>query len=311
MARDVTTAAVVVTWQGGEATRRCVGSLRAQRPAPLVVIVDNASDEAERRALRDAYAGAGDVRLLLLDDNRHFAGGLNAGAAAAIAAGAARLFFLNNDTVVEPGALALLEETLDGPAADGIVGPLVVDAADPARVISAGETHRTALLCVPRTLLRPRRQGGVPRRVSGLMGCALLVGRRCWEAAGGFCEQIEVYYEDVDFCLAARAAGYAAWIDPRAVVRHDGMRGFARGLTPWAAYLKARNPWLVVRRHGGPLAWATFLATFPLLVAASAAGYAARGRWDVVRALGRGAVAGVRSARTGRLTRTSAPARSG
>lgn len=310
MARDVRTAAIVVTWQGGEATRRCVTSLRSQRPPPLVVVVDNASDAAERNALLAAYGAASDVRLVLLDDNRHFAGGLNAGAEAAIAEGAERLFFLNNDTVVDPGALALLEEALDRCAADGIVGPLVVDAADRTRVISAGEVHSTAALCVPRSLLRPRRVGRSPRRVRGLMGCALLVGRRCWEVVGGFSEAIEVYYEDVDFCLAARAAGYATWLEPRAVVRHDGMRGFARGLTVWAAGLKARNPWLLMRRHGGPLAWSTFVPTYAGMVALSAAGYALRGRWDVVRALGRGVVAGVRSAWTGRTARTAAPARS-
>jgi N-acetylglucosaminyl-diphospho-decaprenol L-rhamnosyltransferase len=311
MARPVATGAIVVTWQGGAATRRCVDSLRAQAPAPMIVVVDNASDEAERQALRDEYGAAPDVRLVLLDENRHFAGGLNAGAAAAIAAGAERLLFLNNDTVVDPGALALLEEALDAPAADGIVGPLVVDAARPTRVISAGEVHRISLLCVPRTLLRPRRTDGEARRVSGLMGCALLVGRRCWETVGGFSEEIEVYYEDVDFCLAARAAGYATWIEPRAVVRHDGMRGFARGLTAWAGYLKARNPWFVMRRHGGPVAWITFVPTYAALIAASAAGYAARGRGEVVRALGRGVGAGVRAVLTGRSARTAAPARSG
>jgi N-acetylglucosaminyl-diphospho-decaprenol L-rhamnosyltransferase len=311
MARDVATAAIVVTWQGGEATRRCVASLRAQRPAPRVVIVDNGSDAAERGALEAAYAGQGDVDLVLLDENRHFAGGLNAGAQVAMAGGAQRLFFLNNDVVVEAGALALLEEVLDGPAADGIVGPLVVDAADPSRVISAGEQHRVALLCVPRTLLRPRRRAGGPRRVGGLMGCALLVGWRCYQATGGFSEEIEVYYEDVDFCLKARRVGYATWIEPRAVVRHDGMRGFARGLTPWAARLKARNPWLVVREHGNPLAWTTFLPTYGALVASSALGYAARGRFDVACSLARGVGDGLRAAWGGRAPRSAAPVRSG
>jgi GT2 family glycosyltransferase len=149
---------------------------------------------------------------------------------------------------------------------------------------------------VPRTLLRFRRGGAAPYRVSGVMGCALLVTRACFEAVGGFAEEIEVYYEDVDFCLAARARGFGAVIVPRAVVRHDGMRGFAAGLTPWAAFLKARNPWLVVRRHGSPLAWLAFVPTYAALVAASAVLWAARGRLDVVRALGRGVAAGVAGA---------------
>jgi GT2 family glycosyltransferase len=128
------------------------------------------------------------------------------------------------------------------------------------------------------------------------MGCALLVTRACFEAAGGFTEEIQVYYEDVDFCLAARARGFGAMIAPSAVVRHDGMRGFAAGLTPWAAFLKARNPWLVVRRHGTPLTWLTFVPTYAALVLASGAIYALRGRGDVVRALGRGVRAGIAAA---------------
>jgi len=160
-------------------------------------------------------------------------------------------------------------------------------------VLSAGEQHSVALLCVPRTLLRPRPRGTEPYPVTGIMGCALLVTRACFEAVGGFSEAIAVYYEDVDFCLGARARGFGAVISPRAVVRHDGIRGFASGLTPWAAFLKARNPWLLMTRHGGPGGWLTFVPSYAVMVTASMVGYALRGRMDVVRALARGALAGV------------------
>src|SRR5262249_11969985 len=131
----------------------------------------------------------------------------------------------------------------------------------------------------------------------GVMGCALLVTRACFEAVGGFSEEIAVYYEDVDFCLAAHARGYGAVIEPRAVVQHDGLRGFAGGLTPWAAYLKARNPWLVVRRHGGWPAPIAFPPAHAAPVGSRAALFAPRGRGGaVLGALGRGALAGLRIA---------------
>jgi hypothetical protein len=274
-----------------------VASLRAQdRPPAEIVVVDNASSEDERARLRGDLGGVPGVRLLLLDDNRQFAGGLNAGARAAFAAGATRVLLLNNDTVLAPDALARLEDAMAAAAAPGIVGPVVVDLADPDRTITAGERVLLPLLCVPRTLIRHRARGDAPYSVTGIMGCALLVTRACFEAAGGFTEEIQVYYEDVDFCLAARARGFGAMVAPRAVVRHDGMRGFAAGLTPWAAFLKARNPWLVMRRHGTALAWLTFVPTYAALVLTSAAIYAARGRGDVVRALARGVRAGVGAA---------------
>lgn len=287
-------AAVVVTWEGGATTDRCVDSLRAQRVPPTeIIVVDNASSAAERRRLRQAVAARPGVRLVALDVNRQFAGGLNEGAHAAFAAGADRVLLLNNDTVVAPDALDRLGAALDAVPTAGIAGPLVLDLGDPRRVLSAGERHLLPLLCVPRTLLRhrPRRQGPYP--VGGVMGCAMLVTRACFLAVGGFDEAIGVYYEDVDFCVAARARGFGAVVEPAAVVYHDGLRGFASGLTPWAAYLKARNPWRLLRRRGGIGSWLTFIPTYAALVATSAVLYAVRGRLDVARALVRGAAAGL------------------
>ena len=302
------TAAVVVSWEGGATTDRCVGSLLAQESAPdAVLVVDNASSEAERARLREVWGAR--VRLILLDDNRQFAGGLNAGARAAFAAGAERVLLLNNDTVLAPDALRRLGAALDAAPAAGIAGPLVVYADQPGRILSAGERHLLPLLCVPRTLLRHRPGGATGAYpVQGVMGCAMLVTRACFEAVGGFSEEIEVYYEDVDFCVGARACGFGAVVEPGAVVYHDGFRGFVAGLTPWAAFLKARNPWLLVRRRGGPGTWLTFVPTYLVMIGASATLYAVRGRGDISRALARGALHGLRAAVGGRRTPAGAPA---
>src|SRR5689334_24703458 len=47
--------------------------------------------------------------------------------------------FLNNDTVLEPDALRLLDAALDATPDAGIAGPRVVDLADRDRTITAGE----------------------------------------------------------------------------------------------------------------------------------------------------------------------------
>lgn len=294
------TAAVVVSWEGGATTDRCVASLLAQKDSPSeVLVVDNASGAAERAHLAAAWAERVGIRILFLDQNRQFAGGLNAGARAAFAAGAERVLLLNNDTVLAPDALGRLGEALDTDRSAGIAGPWVFDLRRSGRLLSAGERHQLLLLCAPRTLVRYRRRTARPYRVRGVMGCAMLVTRECFEAVGGFTEDIQVYYEDVDFCLAARARGFGAVVVPRAVVYHDGMRGFLAGLTPWAAFLKARNPWLIVRRHGSLATWLTFVPAYVAVVGASAALYAIRGQPGIARALGRGALAGLAVA-TGR-----------
>jgi len=76
---------------------------------------------------------------------------------------------------------------------------------------------------------------------------------------------------------------------PSVTVRHAGFRGFAGGFTPLAAYLKARNLPLLLRRHGRAVDWALFLPTYAALLGATAALYAVRDRERrVLAALRRG-----------------------
>jgi GT2 family glycosyltransferase len=289
-------AAIVVTFNGGAVTRACVESVRASRGVRVVtIVVDNASAGAERSALDRSYAGATDVELVLLGDNRHYAGGVNAGAARALTLGATHLVFMNNDTELEADCLALLVEASRRWSDAGVVGPALLDSRD-RRPLSLGERYATWSLALPRTLLRVRSAGaGEPYRVGGIMGSVILVTRECFERVGPYREDILVYYEEVDFCLRARSLGYRPMLVPRAVALHDGMRGFASGLSPYAAYLKCRNAIAIEAAHGGPVDWLAFAPSFAAVVGVSALLYALRGRADVVRALARGIADGLRN----------------
>ena len=287
--------AVVVTWNGGAVTRACVESLRASTGVPmLIVVVDNASREDERQALVTAWGAVPGVELVLLDDNRHFAGGVNAGARHALERGATHLLFLNNDTTLAPDCAQLLVEAADAHPEAGIVGPALLDLPPPHRPLSLGERYSAWSLAVPRTLLKVRSPGdGTPYNVGGIMGSAILVTRECFLRVGPYSEDLLVYYEEVDYCLRARARGYRPLLVPRAVVLHDGMRGFTAGLQPYAARLKCRNQLLLLRRHGSLADWLAFVPIFAALVILSSAIYAAKGRRDVVAAMWRGVAEGI------------------
>jgi GT2 family glycosyltransferase len=55
-------------------------------------------------------------------------------------------------------------------------------------------------------------------------GCAMLLSARMLYAVGGFDERFFMYYEDVDLCLRARAAGFQVALAPKALVWHLGSR---------------------------------------------------------------------------------------
>lgn len=289
-------AAIVVTWNGGAITRACVESLRASEGVALqILVVDNASRDDERRLLLDAYGDAADVELLLLDENGHFAGGVNAGARRALELGATHLLFLNNDTTLAPDCVRLLVAAAAAQPAAGVIGPALVDLRPPHRPLSLGERYAAWSLAVPRTFLKVRSAGdGTPYPVGGIMGSAILVTRDCFLRVGPYREDLLVYYEEVDFCLRARALGFKPLLVPRAVVRHDGMRGFVVGLQPYAARLKCRNQLLLMRAHGGVADWLAFLPIFLGLVVVSSVLYGLRGQGAVVAAMWRGVAEGVR-----------------
>lgn len=290
-------AAIVVTHDGLDAVRACVASLRASRGVELrTIVVDNASRPENRAILEREFRGLPDVELILLPENRHFAGGVNAGAERAIAAGAGFLLVLNDDTEVEPDCVALLVDAAVRHPDAGLVGPALLDVRDRDRALSLGERYSTWSLAVPRSLLRVRDPGdGTPYRVGGIMGSAVLVTRECFLRTGPYREDLLVYYEEVDFCLRARRVGFRPLLVPSAIVRHDGMRGYASGLTPYAARLKTRNQVILVRDHGSLLDKVAFAPIFAALVGASAALYAARGESAVVRALRDGVIDGIRA----------------
>jgi hypothetical protein len=283
-------AAVVVAWNGGAAVERCLASLRTQGVF-RVILVDNGSRDAERSRLQRLFGGRPEMQLILLQENRGFAEGANIGLRAALDAGAQSILVATQDVILAPEAVAELATALRAGGA-GIAGPLVLDLSS-GRELSRGERLIPAWICLPRTLLRHRRADNEPFEVSGVMGCLLLLSADCARATGGFDPSFFAYYEEVDLCLRARAAGFRILCVPAARVWHDGLRGFLGGFTPLAAELKARNLVWLMRRHGSPARWLAFLPTYLLLVAASALLYLVQGRVEIAAALGRGAMAGI------------------
>jgi GT2 family glycosyltransferase len=57
-----------------------------------------------------------------------------------------------------------------------------------------------------------------------------MVRREVFEELGGFDEGMRLGWNDVDFCLRARQAGYAVVYTPAAVLRH--FESSTRGTTP-------------------------------------------------------------------------------
>ena len=227
-----TVAAVVLNYRTPDQTAVAAEMLSRSntRVAPLVV-VDN-GDGVECRAALAAFGG--DVTLVTTGANLGFSGGCNAGIREAMKAGATSVLLVNSDVIVPPDCLPRLIAALGRQSRPGIVAPLVRSRVWPDQVLSAGidydpGTGRMRHRVVPHA-------GGVTDAVSG---CAMLVHRSVFDTIGLLPEEYFFSFEDIAFCLRARAEGFDVGLEPGATVYHEGSG--TMGASPRRLYYAARN----------------------------------------------------------------------
>ena len=260
--------AVVLNWNSWRDTVRCLTSLRSSSyPNLHVVVVDNDSTDGspEHLALLVEVPWG---ELVRADRNLGFTGGANLGLRLALERGADYAFLLNNDATVAPDCIATLVKEAERRPQVGLVGPKIVWAAEPGCIWSAGMSvawHR-ATIEAHRNVPDDGRFDGC-RVVQGLSGCALLVKRAVLERVGLLDERYFVYYEDLDWCLRARQAGFRCLYVGAARASHAGSatsnRGAGRSQAALINYYGARNGLLFMVTHAPsaarPLAVARFV----------------------------------------------------
>jgi len=207
--------ACIVTWNGEHLLERLLESLEAtQWPALQLVVVDNASSEGTSAMLRDRFPGIEHVRL---DENIGYSAAINVGLERALALDADFVWVFNNDVVVDPECLKELIAAMESDPKVGIAGPLMFDHAT-RKVTHAG--YRINMWTGRMTDL------GEPRddahyEVDSAFGCSNLIRKAVLDQIGGFDPGYNVYFDETDFNVRARHAGWKVMVIPSAKVCHE------------------------------------------------------------------------------------------
>ena len=253
---------VTPVYEDFEATRACLESLQRARPAcsHRIVVVDDASPNAALKAWLDEAAARGDFELLRNETNHGFAASVNR-ALGARAHG--DVLLLNADALLAAGAVDRLRALSRSVADVGAVTPFsnngeltswpVRNEANP--MPSAAEVEA---LDARARAVNDNALVDIPNGV----GFCLYITEACLDAVGGLPElYAQGYYEDVEFCLAARERGFRNVAAPGVFVGHAGSRSFAARKRA----LIARNLQLIEARFPGyRLETAAFVALDPL-----------------------------------------------
>jgi N-acetylglucosaminyl-diphospho-decaprenol L-rhamnosyltransferase len=195
-----------------------------------VVIVDSNSNDDSLATIREwlrTNDGAGRCRLVELQANGGFSAGYNA-AMKAIPANCYLL--LNSDTIVRPGAIALLIETMVNYPEAGLFGPQLEwpngvaqvscfrDHSPLSELVAAARTRQvTSLLKLFEVPISTVTSNFRPPWMSF---AAVLIRSEVLESAGMLDENFFLYFEDCEYCYRARKAGWDIFYVPDARIVH-------------------------------------------------------------------------------------------
>ncbi len=210
---------IVLNYNGASCLEPCLRSLRALRYSNFfVLVVDNDSRDGSCENAQRLFPEFSVVRN---QQNLGFAAGMNVGIKEALNRGASMLWLLNNDAQVTPESLSLL---IERGQRGGLLSPIIREASGrlwfEKGVISFLRMRATHVTVTKRERVAEAYESEF------LTGCALLIKKEVVDAIGYLDERFFLYYEDADYSLRARKAGFLILVIPGAEVYHTEQSRF-------------------------------------------------------------------------------------
>ncbi len=198
--------------------RACIESIQRNTAEPYrLVLVDNGSTDGVGEYF-DTIEGATVVHT---GENLGFPGGSNRGLAVA----EGHVVLLNSDTLVPEGWLRGLKHALFSADDVGLVGPMSNHAAGPQQIDGLSLRGLDEVNAFARSLAAEK--DGVVSETHRLVAFCWMMRDTALESVGPFDESYGIgNYEDDDYCVRMRKAGYRLVIAEDCFVFHHGGRTF-------------------------------------------------------------------------------------
>lgn len=266
---------VTVNWNGAADTLGCLASLRQSEYAALeVVVCDNASTDDSVARIEAEYP---EVTVVQAGANLGWCGGVNRGAQVALERGCEYLLILNNDTTLPPELIGKMVAAIESRERVGLVTARERLYHDPQRGDRLGARFRPLVCMVEWLFADEGNREKLPPvlEMDCVSCCAAMASREVVEKVGLLDEAFFVYWEDVDWSLRVRAAGYQnlCLTDTMVVHKSGASMEEGAGLSLRQLYYVCRGQAMTARKHARGLG----RVVAPLRLLASAAATLGRG----------------------------------
>lgn len=242
---------ITINYNGLKNTCELLGTLPLEDNSLEVIVVDNASKEDEASIIEQRYPT---VTVIRSPQNFGFAGGNNLGIKAAHGE---YLFFLNNDTVLrhQTSDIRPLIDRLESSDKIGAVCPKIRFSWEHHPIQYAGYTPLSPITMRNHAIGFGEDDHGqydTPHPTPYAHGAAMMVKREVIDKAGFMPECYFLYYEELDWSMMIRRAGYDIWYEPACTIYHKESQTTGQ-MSALRTYYVTRNRLLFVRRNNRSL----------------------------------------------------------
>jgi GT2 family glycosyltransferase len=238
-------AVIVINWETCERTIACLRALQRQDyPQLWILAVDNGSGDGSAEQICAAFPM---IEVIALEHNLGFARGVNRGIRCALALGCEYVLLLNSDADAPPDTVTRLVAAMQRSPQTGVATPKILYTGEQRFLWGIGGRMYPAWLIV-------YGMGEIDRgqydriALDFVFGCAMIIRRAVFDTIGLFDERFFMYYEDGDFCLRAKKAGYQIGLFPEIKIWHDGSAS-TRSRDHLREFYHIRSRILFFRKH--------------------------------------------------------------
>ena len=240
---------IIVHWKDISCLKDCLFSLHKILYNNYdIIIVNNGPN-----SLNGVYESTKEkTRVIQSSSNIGFAGGNNLGIKEALKNRADYVLLLNDDTVVSPDFLNVLFDYGENHPDTGMLGPKVYYFDEPKKISFAGaELDKTSgFIHTPRAdEIDDNTTDDIPVESDYVTGCALLVKKSLIEKIGLLDETFFLYWEDTDWGLRSKKAGFKNIIVPASKIWHKMSISSGGSNSPLKVYHKTRGHLLLADLH--------------------------------------------------------------
>ncbi|MCD8093740.1 MAG: glycosyltransferase family 2 protein [Bacteroides sp.] len=236
---------ITVNYNGWRDTCDLVESLKKHESYPYeIIIVDNASAGDDVEQIKSLYPH---IKIISSENNLGFAGGNNLGYQYAEGE---YILFLNNDMIIKSPMLQPMVECLKTKLWAG-VSPCIAFLYKSGEIQYYGYQDMTDITLKHATEAFDKSRLNFflqPKETEVLHGGAMMVRRDVIEKVGMMTDVYFLFYEEFDWSLRMREAGYKLYYEPASVVYHKESMTI-KPQTPIREYYLTRSRLMYARRN--------------------------------------------------------------